>query len=167
MEDDELILRYRRQKKNFNILLIFFGLIVFLNLIILPVSIFIGGMATDSPGSGFREFVIGFSFVQILPLVMFLVITSIIIVFLRRVKRLDFMKSFFKLMIVLNIIIMPVSIYIGINAMHFHDGQPLGFIYGFLFIQTIPLLITLIGILGFKALINRGKVEEQIIKNDK
>ncbi|MGM8366389.1 hypothetical protein ACLIBG_13050 [Virgibacillus sp. W0181] len=160
MSDDEILVMERKQKKNFKIWMTLSALTAVINLIVLPLSFFIGGMATAAPDSGFRGFAFGFLYVQIIPLAIFLIVISVLIVFIIKVKRSDFMKTFLKLMIIINIIIVPVSIFIGLNAMRLQDGSILAFIYGFLFIQTIPLTILLIGILTLRSLMKQEENEE-------
>ncbi|MGE6403236.1 hypothetical protein [Bacillus cereus] len=41
-----------------------------INVCALPAAMFIGVMATDAPGSGLKEFFIGFFFIQWLPLLL-------------------------------------------------------------------------------------------------
>ncbi|MEK4485685.1 hypothetical protein MHH81_08780 [Psychrobacillus sp. FSL H8-0484] len=43
------------------------------NLIIIPLSLFIGGMATDSPDSNMFDFFKGFIFIQAIPLVLLII----------------------------------------------------------------------------------------------
>jgi hypothetical protein len=43
------------------------------NLIIIPLSLFIGGMATDAPDSDMFDFFKGFLFIQAIPLVLLLI----------------------------------------------------------------------------------------------
>lgn len=54
--------------KNPNLSFLLLSLAV--NLIVLPASFFIGGMATDSPDSDHLDFLKGFLFVQAIPLIM-------------------------------------------------------------------------------------------------
>ena len=56
--------------KNKNQNLSFLLLSLAVNLIALPVSFFIGGMATDAPDSDIFDFLRGFLFVQAIPLIM-------------------------------------------------------------------------------------------------
>jgi len=91
MNDGEVQGKGRRQKW---VLIIVFVSTVVLNLAVLPISIFIGGMATDAPGSGFPEFTFGFSFVQAIPLIVFCIVISVMIVFIRRSKNVAFVMVF-------------------------------------------------------------------------
>lgn len=44
-----------------------------LNICVLPGSLFMGGMATDAPGSGLTEFFIGFFLIQGIPLIILII----------------------------------------------------------------------------------------------
>jgi hypothetical protein len=51
----------------------FFLICLGVNLIIIPLSLFIGGMATDAPDSDMFDFFKGFLFVQAIPLVLLII----------------------------------------------------------------------------------------------
>lgn len=57
--------------KNKNLAFLYLSLGV--NVTVLPFSFFIGGMATDSPASGYIDFLKGFLLVQTIPLILLLV----------------------------------------------------------------------------------------------
>ncbi|EOP32836.1 hypothetical protein IK1_06009 [Bacillus cereus VD146] len=52
--------------------LLFLHCCFWLNICLLPISFFIGGMATDAPWSGWREFFCGFLYIQGIPLIVFI-----------------------------------------------------------------------------------------------
>ncbi len=74
MNDGKELVEERHQKQlGLGCIMVFFLIAVVLNLVVLPVSFFIGGMATDSPGSGIYEFIYGFLYIQGIPLVILLI----------------------------------------------------------------------------------------------
>lgn len=75
-------------KKNLSFLMISLGI----NILVIPLSFFIGGMATDSPGSTMHDFWEVFLFIQIFPFP--LVLLSLVWWLVRRKKK-KFMCSVF------------------------------------------------------------------------
>ncbi|MFB5562845.1 hypothetical protein [Bacillus cereus] len=75
-------------KKNLSFLMISLGI----NILVIPLSFFIGGMATDSPGSTMHDFWEVFLFIQIFPFP--LVLLSLVWWLVRRKKQ-KFMCSVF------------------------------------------------------------------------
>ncbi|EOQ14483.1 hypothetical protein [Bacillus cereus] len=67
-------------KKNLSFLMISLGI----NILVIPLSFFIGGMATDSPGSTIHDFWEVFLFIQIFPFL--LVLLSLVWWLVRRKK---------------------------------------------------------------------------------
>ncbi|MTH54867.1 hypothetical protein GKZ89_15805 [Bacillus mangrovi] len=57
------------------------------NILVIPVSLFIGVMATDAPGSGVREFIIGILFIQAIPLLFLIGCIVFFIAMLRKPKE--------------------------------------------------------------------------------
>ncbi|HDR7420726.1 TPA: hypothetical protein QCX17_005302 [Bacillus cereus] len=68
-------------KKNLSFLMISLGI----NILVIPLSFFIGGMATDSPGSAMHDFWEVFLFIQIFPFP--LVLLSLVWWLVRRKKE--------------------------------------------------------------------------------
>lgn len=68
-------------KKNLSFLMISLGI----NILVIPLSFFIGGMATDSPGSTMHDFWEVFLFIQIFPFP--LVLSSLVWWLVRRKKE--------------------------------------------------------------------------------
>ncbi len=75
-------------KKNLSFLMISLGI----NILVIPLSFFIGGMATDSPGSTMHDFWEVFLFIQIFP---FPLVLLSLVWWLVRQKKKKFMCSFF------------------------------------------------------------------------
>lgn len=65
-----LLLMKAEAMRTKNIYLSFLYLSLGVNVTALPFSLFIGGMATDSPDSDIFDFISGFLFVQIIPFIM-------------------------------------------------------------------------------------------------
>lgn len=70
-----LILILKKRPKNTKLWVAI--ILTYINLNVLPLSFFIGIMATDSPTSGTKEFIEGFFFIQGLPLLSYLMIPFI------------------------------------------------------------------------------------------
>jgi len=68
-------------KENLSFLMISLGI----NILVIPLSFFIGGMATDSPGSTMHDFLEVFLFIQIFPFP--LVLLSLVWWLVRRKKE--------------------------------------------------------------------------------
>lgn len=66
--------------KNINLSFLYLSLGV--NVTVLPFSLFIGGMATDSPDSDIFDFIRGFLFVQTIPIIMLFI--SILKIFMKK-----------------------------------------------------------------------------------
>ncbi|MBE7106964.1 hypothetical protein FT637_29530 [Bacillus cereus] len=71
--------------KNLSFVMIGLGI----NILAIPLSYFIGGMATDSPGSTMLDFWKGFLFIQAIPLflLLLLLLLTLILWFIRRNKE--------------------------------------------------------------------------------
>ncbi len=76
-------------KKNLSFLMISLGI----NILVIPLSFFIGGMATDSPGSTMHDFWEVFLFIQIFPFP--LVLLSLVWWLVRRKKEKSSCVAFF------------------------------------------------------------------------
>ena len=64
--------------------IIFLVITIVLNICAFPVVVFIGAMATDAPGSGMKEFLMGFFYIQGIP---FLLCILSIILFIRKIMK--------------------------------------------------------------------------------
>ncbi|HDR7367767.1 hypothetical protein [Bacillus toyonensis] len=73
------------RKKNLSFLMISLGI----NILVIPLSFFIGGMATDSPDSTRLDFWKGFFFIQKIPLflLIFLLFLTVVLWFIRKNKK--------------------------------------------------------------------------------
>lgn len=77
-----LLLMKAEATRTKNIYLSFLYLSLGVNVIALPISLFIGGMATDSPDSDSFNFISGFLFVQTIPFIMLFI--SILKIFMNK-----------------------------------------------------------------------------------
>ncbi|HDR7851173.1 TPA: hypothetical protein QCY30_006029 [Bacillus toyonensis] len=73
------------RKKNLSFIMIGLGI----NILVIPLSFFIGGMATASPDSTRLDFWKGFFFIQIIPLflLIFLLLLTVVLWFIRKNKK--------------------------------------------------------------------------------
>jgi hypothetical protein len=73
-----------------------------------------------------------------------LIIGGALFCFYKAGKQENKKKSFFFISLGINLLVLPLSLFIGVMATDSGDGSR--FWLGFLFIQAIPLLILLVGI---------------------
>ncbi|SOC43710.1 hypothetical protein [Ureibacillus acetophenoni] len=66
---------------------IFLVVTILINILALPAALVIGVMATDSPGSGMKELVMGFLFVQAVPLILFAGSLILFIIKIREIRN--------------------------------------------------------------------------------
>mgnify|MGYP001277029282 CR=1 FL=1 len=84
---DDFVTGEQKQKRKFGFIIIFVIFAIILNLFILPISYFIGVMATGAPGAGIYDFIFGFLLVQTIPIILLLISIFLMINSIKKFRK--------------------------------------------------------------------------------